>query len=313
MTITPVEKTEIFSDLNEITATAANAVFRCNYAQDEADTAWSKIENLLVKWNLAPISNASCPVDTLITDCLLEDGDDLIIEKEDGSFITMVAQGVTGAGPYSMDTSAVTQGEIPSKVYKDNCVLKYAGVPMQKEWTDVLTPSWRHLFDNPSFTYNIDGWENDGSVSVEIKWDTGGSLFLNTGNPGTARTYRYPNVPLVIGREYDLYINSYGGYSSSVYVSFKKDNGDILLTVDKGVVSYSFVADFDSLYVELYLSSYFLSVYDISLRERTLQIERQYKDHALYPTVRNIEFTADIPVEGSALIFSTARMYKTAE
>ncbi len=56
-------------------------------------------------------------VDILKTTTPIADGDVLIIEKEDGSFNEIVASGVAGNTPYTMDTSAITLGEVPAKVY----------------------------------------------------------------------------------------------------------------------------------------------------------------------------------------------------
>ena len=54
----------------------------------------------------------------LKTSALIIDGEALVIEKDDGTFYDIIASGVTGSGPYTMDTSSITAGEVPSRVYK---------------------------------------------------------------------------------------------------------------------------------------------------------------------------------------------------
>lgn len=62
-------------------------------------------------------SSAYVNQDVLTTSTVIADGDALVIEKNDGSFHPIIAAGVTGTGPYTMDTSSITAGEVPSKVY----------------------------------------------------------------------------------------------------------------------------------------------------------------------------------------------------
>ncbi len=56
---------------------------------------------------------------TLNTNCPITNGDNLIIAKNDDSLHEIIASGVTGSGPYSMDTSIITAGEVPSRVFAD--------------------------------------------------------------------------------------------------------------------------------------------------------------------------------------------------
>ncbi len=44
-----------------------------------------------------------------------------------------------------------------------------------------------------------------------------------------------------------------------------------------------------------------------------MTIGKQYSGYDIYPTTRNIEFTAEIPVRGSELVLSTAKLYKVGE
>lgn len=50
----------------------------------------------------------------------LANGDKLAIVKSDNSIHEVIASGVTGTGPYQMDTTAITAGEIPTQVYRLN-------------------------------------------------------------------------------------------------------------------------------------------------------------------------------------------------
>ena len=84
--------------------------------QDGADNDFSNIKNIQTKEEYANISNATI-ADTLTTDSPIVDGDNLIIVLADNSVNEVVASGVTGSGPYSMDTTPVTAGEIPTAVY----------------------------------------------------------------------------------------------------------------------------------------------------------------------------------------------------
>jgi len=77
------------------------------------------------KYEFANISNA-VDVDILVTDSPIQDGDNLVIVKDDDSIHELVASGVTGTGPYTMDTSAITQGEVPSKAFTVDAKASFA-------------------------------------------------------------------------------------------------------------------------------------------------------------------------------------------
>lgn len=55
--------------------------------------------------------------DTLTTDTPIVDGDNLVIVLDNDSINEIVASGVTGTGPYSMDTTSTTSGEVPTRVF----------------------------------------------------------------------------------------------------------------------------------------------------------------------------------------------------
>ncbi len=307
MTVTPIEKTEISTKLHRVAAINAGAVFRCNFGQDEEERAWTMMKNVSATWKLANISTVDCSVDTLVTDVFLANGDSLIIRKDDDSLVAVVAVGVTGSGPYIMDTSSVTGGEVPVHVFKDDCVLKYDGIVAQKVLGDVMVSSRRNLFENPYFTYDVVGWETDNSSPMRVRWDAG-RIFFYPPYYKDRYTYSYPRIPLVIGRRYRIYhYNVSGKYSG--YISFRYHSGIEILR-SNGTVE--FTATESAAYLFVYSGEY-ARVDSIELTEISVSINRHYADYNLYPATRNIEVTLDIPVKGSELTSLSSNMYEAKE
>lgn len=58
--------------------------------------------------------------DLLKTSFPISDGDNLVIVKADNSIHSIVASGVTGSGPFELNTAEVTGGEVPTRVYRLN-------------------------------------------------------------------------------------------------------------------------------------------------------------------------------------------------
>ena len=87
--------------------------------QDTGDTDFASVQNIVGKYELANISIADT-ADELKTNEPINDGDNLIIAKDDNSVHEIVASGVTGSGPYTMDTTSVTTGEIPTRVFRND-------------------------------------------------------------------------------------------------------------------------------------------------------------------------------------------------
>ncbi len=85
-------------------------------------TSFSHLENINAKFALANISN-STEIDILNTDYPLQDGDSIIIKKNDNSIVEYNnINGVSGSGPYSY-TLNPTMGEVPIKAFVSNSEL----------------------------------------------------------------------------------------------------------------------------------------------------------------------------------------------
>jgi len=100
--------------------------------QETGLPVFSVAHSIVVDYMLRNISRNST-ADTLVTDDQLADGDKLIIKLSDGSIVEFVASGVTGSGPYQMDTSSITNGEVPTKVYRFNEKLIIGGIEAQEK------------------------------------------------------------------------------------------------------------------------------------------------------------------------------------
>ena len=87
------------------------------------DYYYNSVQNIVGNFRFDNISESDT-ADILKTSELIEDGDALVLVKQDDSTHLFQANGVTGTGPYELDVSAVTQGEIPSKAYRVNERLK---------------------------------------------------------------------------------------------------------------------------------------------------------------------------------------------
>ena len=73
-------------------------------------------EDFEVLWELSSIDTAST-IDTLVTDTPIKTGDLLAIIRDDDTVTSFSARPVTGTGPYTSDTSHVTLGEIPTRIF----------------------------------------------------------------------------------------------------------------------------------------------------------------------------------------------------
>ncbi len=301
MVITPIEKTEIFTDIGRMVALSADASLRCNFEQDEGETDWTTMKNISATWNLANISTVDCYADTLIVDAYLKDGDTLIIRKDDSSLVTMIASGVTGSGPYTMDTSSVTGGEIPFYVFKDDCVLKYDGIVAQKIYEDVISNTTRNLFKNPSFTYNVDYWEVAPST-ISVTLDLYGNIRFSRATTGS---YTYPRFPLVIGRRYTLDIGHVSGYYVGNIACYYHSGA--LLQYNGGIVSFTAIED--SAYFHVNTGTWSRCP-QLSVVEDSVYLTRHYPEYKRPSGTRSIEMTFDIPIKGSELVSFRSSMYK---
>ena len=74
-------------------------------------------QNFEADFEFANISDDTSTANTLKTYTPIVNGDNLIIVLDNDSINEVTASGVTGTDPYTMDTTAITNGEIPSRVY----------------------------------------------------------------------------------------------------------------------------------------------------------------------------------------------------
>ena len=87
--------------------------------QDAEDTDLAGLTAIQSKLEFENISDSSSVADSLVTYTKISDGDTLAIVKDDNSVNGLVASGVVdnGDGTFTLDTTSVTAGEIPSKAY----------------------------------------------------------------------------------------------------------------------------------------------------------------------------------------------------
>ena len=76
------------------------------------------ISNPIIQDTGSNISTSSSTADTLVSDTEIVDGDILVIQLDDGSYNEFIVTSITGSGPWTVDTSSVTNGEVPDIVYK---------------------------------------------------------------------------------------------------------------------------------------------------------------------------------------------------
>ena len=110
--------TDTTSGYIEATATDGYAISQ-PIVQDTGDTDFTSVQNIVGKFELANISVADT-ADELKTNELITTGDNLVIVKDNNSIHEVIASGISGSGPYTMDTTSITAGEIPTRVFRDN-------------------------------------------------------------------------------------------------------------------------------------------------------------------------------------------------
>jgi len=138
----------------------------------------SKVKNIAGKFEFKNIS-ANSTANNLKTTELIKNGDNLVIVKDDNSVHEVVASGVTGTGPYTMDTTSITNGEVPSRVYRVDEAVEFNGNPFTKLMDTYFTTStalktYRTFTDKPITP--------SGSIVTKVKMSA-------TGNKMTELTY----------------------------------------------------------------------------------------------------------------------------
>ena len=86
---------------------------------------------------------------TLVTDTPISNGDNLVIVKDNNSVNKLIAIGVTGSNPWTMDTTAVTQGEIPSKTF---AVDTKVSIDIDSGWQEAQVASDSYVVAGVSLT-----------------------------------------------------------------------------------------------------------------------------------------------------------------
>ena len=86
--------------------------------QGVAETDWKSCSAITQKLEFPNISDATSSANTLVTYTPIADGDDMVILLDDEvTYVEFVASGVTGSNPWTLDTTAQTAGESPSRCY----------------------------------------------------------------------------------------------------------------------------------------------------------------------------------------------------
>jgi len=82
-------------------------------------------EEFLAKFEFINISKATA-ANMLVTDTPIQDGDKLIIVLDDDSIHEYIASGVQISSDYTMSTTSITNGQIPSRVFAVDAKLSFA-------------------------------------------------------------------------------------------------------------------------------------------------------------------------------------------
>lgn len=163
-----------------------------DYSPDEVKGVATTTENTFEgEYEFTNISEAAV-ADTLVTYSPIQDGDTLAIMKDDDSVHELVAAGVTGTGPYTMDTSAVTQGEVPSRAFTIGAKAEF-NVTNGYQEAEVLTHSYGRVLDKADPFQDgsmIDAWyfeDNADGINGDDGVITGGVYFEDGPNSKVAR------------------------------------------------------------------------------------------------------------------------------
>lgn len=165
----------------------------------------------------AIISDVTSSADTLVTDTVISNGDALIIVKDDDSIHEIVASGVTGSGPYTMDTTVITAGETPSKVYAVDAITSFDFNGLYTESN--VTNDVYSLIYTPTEIADFSATDTTvGSVAVTFTAATGS---------GTITHDLYENGGLIASDISSGYVRTVSGGSRTYYVRVNNTLGDI--------------------------------------------------------------------------------------
>lgn len=257
-------KQDIYSNDRALKATAHGAYAIDTTTQQAEQADFTVMQDVIVQWNLANISSFPLSSEnTLVTDVLIEDGDKLILIKDGDIIVPFTASGVIGSGPYTMDVTAATEGEIPLHVYKDNVELLYNDLEAERGSTVYSIGSGTNIFNNSEFTYDISGFEQDGSSNMNVFYENGYIRMTYTSDIN----HYFPPIPVEKGKEYYFYLSA-GGYSSSNYghrTYIRQSDGTTIIYKNNGAVSATAVATGDYVTVRSFYDRSYLATLGLPL------------------------------------------------
>ena len=267
-----------------IISTAEDSIADSNILlQDENNNNFTSAQNIEVKYGFENISSNASSSDILVSESVISNGDNIIIVKQDNSINEIIVSGVTGTGPYEIDTTIITQGEIPSQVYAvDNKLSFDAGSGFVEQIEKDNTYSFEagefdlsaglvahYLFNNnsddcagtydgtdTSMTYSGDAGEFNGTSSdVEISVNTFNhdadstvSLWVKIG------AFDSGDMIWFFGN-YNLRLNADGTIKTTRYVHPDSNNATSTTQLQVGIL-YNIIVTFNTTSgTELYINS----------------------------------------------------------
>ncbi len=306
-----MEKQDVFSGERVLIAKENGAYALHETVQGGGEEDFAALTYIQAIWNLASISDfLQCSDDTLVTDELIEDGDKLYIIRNDDSIAEFVASGVSGSGPYTMDTTAVTAGEVPIYVYKDNVELLYNDLVAIEDTRVLSIGPGTELVHNAKFKLNIDGWEQDGSSDLLLYWNESRKALEGKGNQGD-EYHSFPGIPVVAGEEYRIEIVSVYANSSIAWFGVFQEDGTTLGLTEYDDLHFveNVVATGNIIYFRFRLPV--ISIQRValaSIKKKSLQIKRTYTDTVA--TGRSITTRFNLGAKGNELTHHQAGAFK---
>ncbi len=302
-----MEKQDVFSGERVLIAKENGAYALHETVQGGGEEDFAALTYIQAIWNLASISDfLQCSDDTLVTDELIEDGDKLYIIRNDDSIAEFVASGVSGSGPYTMDTTAVTAGEVPIYVYKDDIKLSYNGEEAILD-TETLSIGRGTLLHGSEFLYNIDGWEQDGSSDIIISF---GDAYLRLHSSGNDTTHIY-ELSTVPGEEINVEyaIEAQSGHAR-LYI-YNEDNTLLHDSLDDDVIKdVNLIPTGNYIKVSLSLFDHNL-IFDLDrlvIKRKSLEVNRWYSDMAI--SGQTLETRFDFGTKGNEMRYNKCSIFK---
>ncbi len=302
-----MEKQDVFSGYGYLSATANDAYALDTITQDGGEGDFAALNYIQAIWNLSSISDfTACSADTLVTNELLEDGDNLIIRKSNNDMVPFVASGVSGSGPYTMDTLSVSEGEVPVDIYKNNVNLLYNGDEALLSSETFSVGEGIELSDNGEFDDNIVGWEQDGSSDMEIIWN---AWHLRITAAGADTIHRVKELPTIPGKEYHIQIGTDSSHSTTK-TRVHHGNGTLIHEMSyEEEYGEHIVAVSDSIYIEVDLELTAYVEYDyMRLKEKSAKVDKWYQDKTITGTTLETRF--NLKIKGNELRYSKCSVFR---